>query len=112
MNRSVIIVQSNPVDGREPEYEDWYVNQHVHDVVAVPGYVRAQLFRKSVAQREGVPSPQFAYVAIYELDVSPAQAIENLNIARDAGMYVSPAMKSERLLHAFDLLAAADRQST
>ncbi len=31
------VVHSNPVAGREDEYNDWYSNRHLADVVAVPG---------------------------------------------------------------------------
>ena len=27
------LVFSNPIEGREEEYEDWYTNQHISDVV-------------------------------------------------------------------------------
>src|ERR1700704_107863 len=38
------LVFSNPVAGREDEYNKWYDTQHAQDVVAVPGFVTAQRF--------------------------------------------------------------------
>jgi hypothetical protein len=105
LSKSIIIVQSNPVEGQVEEFEDWYTSRHLTDVTAVPGITRAQFYRLSEAQRDGVPAPQFDYVAVYDLDVPAAEGIRNLDAARNAGMYVSPAMRSERLLHAFDLIA-------
>jgi hypothetical protein len=105
MTKAIIIVQSDPQEGREQEYRDWYVGQHLHDVAALPGFVRARFFEASEAQRDGVPRPEYRHLAIYELEVDAATGIATLDAARDNGLYVSPAMKSERLLHVFDLAA-------
>jgi hypothetical protein len=105
MAKSIIIVQSNPVEGQAEEFEDWYTTRHLADVAAVPGFARTQFYRRSETQRDGVPAPAYDYVAVYELDVPAAEGIRNLDAARNAGMYVSSAMRTERLLHAFDLVA-------
>ncbi len=105
MAKSIIIVQTNAVEGRTDEFEDWYVTRHLSDVTAVPGFAKAEFYRRSAAQRAGVPAPDYDYVAVYELDVPAAEGIRNLDAARDAGMFISPAMRTQRLLHAFDLVA-------
>jgi hypothetical protein len=105
MEKSIIIVQSNSVEGQAEEFEDWYTTRHLVDVTAVPGFTRAQFYRRSDTQRDGVPAPAYDYVAVYELDVPAAEGVRNLDAARNAGMYVSSAMRTERLLHAFDLVA-------
>jgi hypothetical protein len=38
------LVFSNPVDGHEKEYNDWYDGQHAADVVSIPGFVTAQRY--------------------------------------------------------------------
>lgn len=105
MTKSIIMVQTNAVEGRVAEFEAWYTTRHLPDVTAVPGFVRAQFYRRSAAQREGVPVPEYDYVAVYELDVPADEGLRNLDAARSAGMHVSPAMRTQRLLHAFDLVA-------
>jgi hypothetical protein len=105
MAKSIIIVQTNPVDGQVDEFEDWYATRHLSDVTAVPGFAKAEFYRRSASQRDGVPVPEYDYVAVYELDVSAEEGIRNLDAARNAGMYVSSAMQPQRLLHAFDLVA-------
>jgi hypothetical protein len=112
MTTAIIIVQSEPVKGREKEYEQWYTEQHLSDVVSVPGFVSASLYVASDAQREGVPAPAFGHVAIYQVDCPPDVALANLNKARDEGLYVSPAMRSELLLHAFELVAEIPNRRT
>ena len=47
MPRYNLIVLTNPVDGREDEYNDWYTNVHLDDVLKIPGVVGAQRFRRT-----------------------------------------------------------------
>ena len=39
-----LIVLTNPVEGKEAEYNRWYDEQHVPDVCNVPGFVSAERF--------------------------------------------------------------------
>lgn len=63
MKDYVYVVQSNPVPGREEEYNRWYNERHLADVLAVPGFVSAQRFKIADPNAEGAP-PQ-AYLALY-----------------------------------------------
>lgn len=67
MPRCVFIVQTNPVPGREDEYNNWYTNVHLPDVLKVPGIVSAQRFRRTAQQRGAGPYP-WDYLAIYECE--------------------------------------------
>jgi hypothetical protein len=66
----MLLVFTAPVPGRETEYNDWYTNQHVPDIVALPGFARAQRFRSADADANldavtaGPPAP---YLAVYEI---------------------------------------------
>ena len=59
MPRGVMVVQSGPAEGREDEYNDWYENVHLPEVLAVPGFVGARRFRALDGDH---------YLTIYELD--------------------------------------------
>ena len=52
MQRYSLIVLTNPVEGRDGEYNDWYTNTHLHDVLKIPGIIGAQRFRRSDTQRD------------------------------------------------------------
>lgn len=91
MSRSVFIVHTNPVLGREDEYNQWYTHRHLADVVAIPGFVRARRYRLSASQT--TPLPGFEYAAIYEIDGDPAEALAGLRGAMRAGMEISEAME-------------------
>ena len=40
-----MLVLSNPVPGRESEYNGWYSNTHLADGTAIPGSLRAPRFK-------------------------------------------------------------------
>jgi hypothetical protein len=44
-NRYAMLVLSNPVPGLEQEFNDWYTNTHMGDLVQLPGWMGAQRFR-------------------------------------------------------------------
>jgi len=72
-------VFSNPVDGREDEYNQWYDEIHVREVLQVPGFVSAQRFRVGA---ELIGSSPHRYLAIYEFQADdPAVALAELGRA-------------------------------
>lgn len=56
-----MIVLSNPVEGRDAEFNRWYDQQHVKDVMAVPGVTSARRFH-------AVLPGGWKYAAVYRLD--------------------------------------------
>ncbi len=74
------IVLTNPVEGREDEYNDWYSNIHLPDLVAIPGFTAAQRF-KATDLGDGT-SPKFKYLAIYEVETDDIKATMDGMMAR------------------------------
>jgi hypothetical protein len=71
-----LVVLSNPVAGRDAEYNDWYNTIHLQDVTAVPGYRSAQRFK--LTHPMGFEH-QWQYLALYEVETDdPDAAIQNL----------------------------------
>lgn len=66
------LVLSNPVEGREDEYNTWYDNTHLADVLKVDGFVAAQRF--SAVPMEGADQP-YRYMAIYEIEANDPHAV-------------------------------------
>jgi len=64
MPRYAFTVFSKPVAGQEQEYNRWYGEQHLGDVLKVPGFVAAQRFK--LAQPDPVAPAQ--YLAIYQIE--------------------------------------------
>jgi hypothetical protein len=62
---------TNPTQGKEAEYNDWYNNVHIPDVLNVKGMVGAQRFRLADQQMAG--QPQHRYLALYEIETDNLQ---------------------------------------
>lgn len=92
MAKFKMLVLSNPVDGRDEEFNRWYDDVHLDDVFKVPGVVGAERFR--FRSGEG-----FKYLAIYELDCDdPAQVEQELMTrAGTDAMTMSDAFDMSRL---------------
>ncbi len=61
------LVFSNPAEGREEEYNRWYDDVHLGEVVQVPGFVAARRFRV-MPPAGGGEAPKHRYLAIYEIE--------------------------------------------
>jgi hypothetical protein len=93
MARYAFFVLSNPVAGREAEYNEWYDTMHLPDVLKVPGIVAAQRFR-AVQDQGNLPQ---RYLAYYEMEADdPLKVMEELKArAGTAVMPLSTAMDSD-----------------
>jgi hypothetical protein len=59
-----MIVFSNPLPGREAEFDDWYTHVHMRDVLrGCPGAIHVQRFRAAADQAVG--SPRYGFLAVY-----------------------------------------------
>jgi hypothetical protein len=70
MAKGVLAVQTAPAAGRDDDYNDWYNDVHLVEILKLSGFTSARRFRK--LQGEGLP-----YLAIYEVeadDLESAQA--------------------------------------
>jgi len=77
MPKYVMVVLSNPTAGKEEEYNRWYDETHLPQVLTVPGFVAAQRFR--CVQGMGRPVPA-QYLALYEVETdAPSAALADLS---------------------------------
>ena len=89
MAKHALMVFTNAIEGRDEEFNRWYNETHLKDVLAVEGFASAQRFRIA-GVTEAAP---FAYLALYELDTDePGIAMKALGDAINAGMVISDAM--------------------
>lgn len=91
-NKALLVVLTHPVEGREDEYNDWYSNDHLTDVLAAAGFQAAQRYKF-------VPSglsrkPHAPYLAIYEVDADKREQAEKLLLetANTPAMPISDAL--------------------
>jgi len=64
-----MVVLTNAKDGRDDEFNDWYSNRHIQDILAIDGFVSAERFRLAASQRGTTPSP-YKYLALYQIETS------------------------------------------
>jgi len=73
MARHHLLAFTNPVPGREDEFNRWYDERHVPDLLAVPGFVSARRFALTDATGQG--KPDWTYLAMYELETDDPDAL-------------------------------------
>lgn len=89
MTAYTLVVMSNPVEGREDEYNNWYTNQHLSDVLRLDGFTSARRFKLG----EGHEAPH-KYLALYNMECDDPGAVlaELTQKANTPAMPISDAM--------------------
>jgi hypothetical protein len=83
--KGIILVESRPSSpDREDEYNTWYDEVHLPELVALDGFVSARRLRPV--------QPDGPYVAIYEIEGENLQAILNNMIASAGQLHMSDAL--------------------
>ena len=86
MAKYVLLVLANAVPGKEEEFNRWYSDQHLSDVLKVPGIISAQRFKYAApagATIEGPhPEPAHKFIAVYEIDSDDPVAVQADMISR------------------------------
>jgi hypothetical protein len=73
VSNNLFLVYTNPMsDEQDAEFNDWYTNTHLGEIVALPGIVSATRYRVAAASEA---TSKHRYLAIYELEdgVTPEQ---------------------------------------
>jgi hypothetical protein len=70
MSRYRFVVLSNPVAGREDEFNEWYDKHHLPEILAIPGMSSAQRFRLSEPSAQVGADHPYRYLALYEIDTA------------------------------------------
>lgn len=66
--KHLILVYSDPVEGRDEEYAAWYDDVHIPDVLKVDGVVSGHRYELTHVAREGAAPPAHQFVAVYEME--------------------------------------------
>lgn len=81
---TLYMVRSNPVEGKEDEFNLWYSDVHLPEVLQIDGFQTAQRFRLTEQQMQ----PQaHGYLAIYNINSEDVSGtLENLRNMRSLTM--------------------------
>ncbi len=78
--KHVVVVLTEPVAGREAEYDEYYEKLHLDEVLATTGWSSAQRFKLGAEQGMACPLP---YLAFYEAEAPDAATVmETLTATR------------------------------
>jgi hypothetical protein len=84
MAKYTFVVLTNPTPGKESEYNRWYNEQHIPDVLQARGFVCAQRFRLADTQMGGDTNKSHKYLALYEIETDDLKgALDDLASRRD-----------------------------
>ncbi len=70
--KHLVVVLTEPVAGREDDYNDYYENLHIDEVLETTGWLSGQRFRLAGETGAGCPLP---YLAVYEAEAGSAQDV-------------------------------------
>ncbi len=92
MATALLVVLTHPVEGREDEYNDWYTNNHLDDVLKAAGFSAAQRFKFVPSKLSR--NPAAPYLAIYEVPADQREQAEKLLLetANTPAMPISDAL--------------------
>ena len=93
MATNLMLVFSNPAEGKEDAFNAWYEGTHIPEMLGTPGVVAAR--RYEVAQPEGMPVPPQKYLAVYELEGDLGQVFGAITERGKSGA-ISPGVNTDR----------------
>jgi hypothetical protein len=96
-----LLVTSKALPGREEEYTSWYLNQHLADVIAVPGFKSGQFFRSLDPTGQDIGE----FKALYEVEALEPAVLFGALMAQAAHMNLSDAIDPNSV--SFTFLVAA-----
>jgi hypothetical protein len=91
-----LIALTNPVEGREDEFDAWY-ERHIRDILRIPGFIAAQRHGITASQRTRPPS--WRHLAIYDIETDDLDSVMremDRRVGTDEAP-LSPALAGERL---------------
>jgi hypothetical protein len=119
MAKSVLVVLTKPVEGREAEFDAWYSEVHLPEVVRLEGFVAARRFALVPDPARDAPAP-LPYLAIYEVEDGMlerarrtlAETLERSKAAaregREQELTQTDALHEERIVLWFEEIARVD----
>lgn len=95
MAKHLLVVFTNAAEGRDDEFNRWYDEVHLGDVLSVEGFVAAQRFE--LTGMAGSSSPH-RYLALYEIETDDIDAVVERLGASGGTMVLSDALRDPTAL--------------
>jgi hypothetical protein len=75
MKKYSLFVFSEPVAGKEKEYNEWYNVQHLGDLLKIPGIPSASRYHVADVQGPGAPPEVRPYLAVYDIETDDLSSV-------------------------------------
>jgi hypothetical protein len=97
----VFVVYTQPVEGHEAQYNDWYDSVHLADVERLEGVVSARRYR--LAEMDPPQAGHAPYLALYEIETEDVSEIPGAirRAIREGSMPISDALDRRANVSAF-----------
>ena len=105
MSRHTLVVMTNAADGKDAEFNAWYTDVHLPEVLEVEGFQSAQRFKVADATFAG--DSQYAYLALYEIETDDLQSA--LNALKDAAKNMNMSATLDRSVGAWAFTPITER---
>jgi hypothetical protein len=92
MGKAVLAVQAAAKEGREDEFDEWYTNVHLRDLLAVPGVTGATRYRVSGVQLGEPQLPPARHLTLYAIESDDLAATLQAVVEALPGMAISDAV--------------------
>lgn len=111
--RRMLFVYTRPTEGMEEEYDRWYSDEHLDDILTLDGFDAAQRWVFDLPHPADGPAPEWRNVALYEvpgdsydraraaLVASGEQRAKALAEGTAPQVRLSPALDDDRLAYWF-----------
>ena len=88
-------VYSNPMPGKDAEFNDWYTNVHLAEVLQIDGFISAQRFQ--LAELQVINDQPYRYMVMYEIENDNIeQTVQNM-MAAAGGLQMTDAMDTSKV---------------
>jgi hypothetical protein len=101
--KGIMVVESEPADlGAEEEYDRWYREVHIPELLSVPGFVGARRYRvrKDLGRGE---SDKPRYLTVYDLEADDLAAPLNAMRSRPRPSVATPALSQSTVVTVYEL---------
>lgn len=77
MKKYMLIVMSNPIQGKDEDYKKWYIEQHIPDCLKIKGFVNGKLLASTEPQHPIQKQIQYKYVAVFNIETNAIDVLIN-----------------------------------
>ena len=104
MSAYILMAMTNAQPGKEDEYNLWFDNVHIPEILAVDGFQSVQRLQLAAVQRTPAPHP-YKFAALYSIETEDlAGTLNALGKAVQNGIKTNAGDPTQRALWVYQLL--------